>query len=173
MSFSMIVAHDINRVIGYKGKIPWDLPYEMQMFTSLTDGATVIMGRKTWDSLKTKPLPGRRNVVLSRTMGFRTFGVTVCRSVKEIVHKYSHMSKNDLNRPMIIGGAEMYEQFLPYVDHMWISIINEKFEGDVKFPSISMEDWKFFRYQIFEKDENNKHEFHLFAVSRNKEGIGG
>ncbi len=116
-----------NRVIGFKGRIPWHLPEDFQWFKQTTIGGAVLMGRKTFESLG-KPLPGRENVVLSRTLPPQP-GVLVLRTLSELQARFS--SREDA---WIIGGAELYAQTLSSCTELYLSLVNGHPEGDAVFP---------------------------------------
>ncbi len=120
-----------NRVIGRDGKLPWHLPEDLKFFKRMTQGHPVLMGRKTFDSILAqlgKPLPGRKNIVLSRTMPPRE-GVEVIHSLDDLLGAPSEL-------PIyLIGGAQLYETLLPQCDELLLTFINEPYEGDACFPS--------------------------------------
>jgi dihydrofolate reductase len=123
---TLVVAASINGVIGKDGAIPWRLPEDMRRFKALTLGHTVVMGRKTWDSLppKNRPLPGRRNVVVTRDSGWRAEGA-------------ERMSLEDALKAaadiFVIGGAEIYRAALPFADRVELTLVRRNFEGDAIF----------------------------------------
>jgi dihydrofolate reductase len=124
--FKAIAAMAENRVIGAHGTIPWHIPDEFKWFKQATMGQTLVMGRKTWDSIG-KPLPGRRMIVVSR-QPLTIPGVTVVPSLDEI----------DPNRfegdTFIAGGAEIYRQALPRIAEIYLTVVKKSVEGDVLFP---------------------------------------
>lgn len=133
MSVHLIWAEAAGRVIGAKGDIPWHVPGEQAVFKERTRGATVVMGRATWDSLPRRPLPGRRNVVLTRDGSWTADGA-------EAVHNL------DLDRVVeddfwVIGGAAVYAAFLPVADHIVRTTIDLDVEGDTYAPELGPE-WK-------------------------------
>jgi dihydrofolate reductase len=125
-----IAAMASNRVIGRDGKLPWHLPEDLKFFKRMTQGHPVLMGRKTFDSILAqlgKPLPGRKNIVLSQTMPPRE-GVEIVRNLDQL-----GQSPNEL--PVyLIGGAQLYETLLPQCDELLLTFINEPYEGDAFFP---------------------------------------
>ena len=124
-----IVAFDKNRLIGKGGKMPWHISKDFKVFKSLTEGNAVLMGRTTFDSLPNGPLPNRKNIVLTRNHDWHEEGVEVIHSLKEIHHL-------DLgNRKLfIMGGAQIYRLFLPYLKGIFVSRIHQTYEGDAYFP---------------------------------------
>ena len=121
-----IVAMAENRVIGNAGTIPWHLPEDFKFFKATTMGHAILMGRKTYDSIG-KPLPGRENIVLSRTMPV-TPGVTVIRSIDEL------KEPTDGRDLFVIGGEEIYRLLLPRVQELYVTKVPRKIEGDTRFP---------------------------------------
>jgi dihydrofolate reductase len=123
----MIWAEARDRVIGAGGGIPWQLPGEQAMFKERTMGATIVMGRATWESLPRRPLPGRANVVLTRDLGFVAPGAAVAHSVDEVP------LSDDV---WIIGGAAIYAAFLPKADHILRTRIDLEVAGDTRAPEL-------------------------------------
>jgi len=150
---SLIVGMTKERVIGKGNLLPWHIPEDLKNFKKITTGKTVIMGRKTFDSIVSmigKPLPNRRNVVLSRSM--ESDEVEVCRSVEEAKEKFKD------EEAFIIGGASVYKLFLPYVDRMYISWIKKDYEGDCYFPELNLDKFKIISKEDFEEFEFVVHE---------------
>ena len=124
-----IVAMASNRVIGRDGDLPWKLSEDLKFFKRTTMGCTILMGRKTWDSIG-KPLPGRRNVVISRSLSEVPEGVELLNSVDEVQQLLAE-SGTDV---FLIGGAEIYRQLLPQCQEILLSYVFEPHEGDTEFP---------------------------------------
>jgi dihydrofolate reductase len=134
LSISIIVAFDKNSLIGNEGKLPWHIPEDLAWFKEQTMGKIVVMGRKTWLSIG-KPLPGRRNIVLTTDKDFSAEGAEIAYSVDEIMAIAKH------NEVFITGGAEVFKQFLPLTDKLYLSFIDATFEGDTHFPPYDKEAW--------------------------------
>jgi dihydrofolate reductase len=126
-----IVAMAENRVIGNQGTIPWHLPEDFKFFKATTMGHAILMGRKTYESIG-KPLPGRENIVLSRTMP-ETQGITVIRSLDEL------KEPNDGRDLFVIGGEEIYRLLLPKVQELYVTKVPRVIEGDTRFPKFEAE----------------------------------
>jgi dihydrofolate reductase len=122
----LVVAIAQNGVIGKKGAIPWHISDDMKRFKALTIGHTVVMGRKTWDSLPRKPLPGRVNVVVTRQEGWQAEGAVVASSLGQATSGTS-------GTVMVIGGAEIYERALPLASRIELTEVHKDFEGDAQF----------------------------------------
>lgn len=129
---SLIVAHSSNRVIGKNNDLPWHLPEDLKHFKATTMGHAIIMGRKTFESIG-RPLPGRRNVVITQNPNWSAEGVDVVHSLDDIVRERS------FEDGFIIGGATLYKQALPFVQRLFITLICQEFEGDAFFPEIDYE----------------------------------
>jgi dihydrofolate reductase len=133
---SIIVAMTKERVIGAQEGLPWHLPEELQLFKRETYGKTVIMGRKTHQSIG-RPLPGRHNIVLSRTT-VSLEGVQVCSSFIEALT----LATSYRQPVFVIGGSELYEKALTIASELHISWIEEKTAGNTHFPSFNLDDWR-------------------------------
>jgi dihydrofolate reductase len=124
--FKAIVAMSLNRAIGKDNKLPWHLPEDLRWFKKLTTGNVIIMGRKTWDSIG-KPLPNRENIVLSRS-NVAIPGARTIRSLSEL------HPENDTRDYFIIGGAQVFEMYLPQCAEVYLTKIKRDVEGDVFLP---------------------------------------
>jgi dihydrofolate reductase len=122
----LVVAAAENGVIGKDGAIPWRISEDMKRFKALTMGHTVVMGRKTWDSLPKKPLPGRANVVVTRQKGWRADGAITAASLGEATAGTS-------GTVMVIGGGEIYAAALPMATRVELTEVHRDFDGDAKF----------------------------------------
>lgn len=127
MTLAAIVAHDPQLVIGKDGDLPWDYPEDLQYFKRTTMGYPIIMGRVVFEELNEKPLPGRENIVLSRTKDYDH--VPTFSSFDEVME---YVKDEDL--VFLIGGGEIYRQFLFRVDKLFVTEIHQSFEGDTYFP---------------------------------------
>jgi len=135
---NLIVAMTKKRVIGRDNKLIWHIPEDLKNFKRLTTGSTVIMGRKTHQSILNmlgKPLPGRSSIILSRLNSYE--GVKVCRSIQEAVIFGKELGKEIF----FIGGESIYEMSIPYIDTMYISWVKQDYEGDAYFPDIDFKEW--------------------------------
>ena len=134
---SLITARSVNGVIGTSGSIPWLIPDDLARFEKLTSGKMVIMGRKTWDSLRNRPLKNRNNVIITNNRFSRPKGATC---VFDIEHLISELKRID-EEVFIIGGASIYEQFLPYAEKLYITEVLSFVEGDAFFPKFDQDEW--------------------------------
>ena len=130
---SLIVAYNNNKVIGKDGKIPWFCPEDLKRFKELTMGSPVIMGRKTWESLPVRPLPGRGNVVVSKTLPLQySDSIIIVSTLRAaILGSQEYYPDSEI---FIIGGEEIYRQAMPLADRMYLTHINNNSEGDAFFP---------------------------------------
>ncbi|MGY1620021.1 dihydrofolate reductase [Geodermatophilus sp. SYSU D00691] len=130
MSVRLVWAQDTGGVIGAGGALPWHLPEDLKLFRALTLGSTVVMGRRTWLSLppRSRPLPGRRNVVLSTTLDAAGAGVEVATSVDEVLAAH--------DEPWVIGGGGVYEAFLPHAAEAVVTEVAGRFDGDTWAPRL-------------------------------------
>lgn len=160
MTLSILVAHDKQRVIGYQNQLPWHLPNDLKHVKELSTGNTLVMGRKTFESIG-KPLPHRRNVVLTNNRTFKHEGVDVIHSIEDIYNITGHV--------FIFGGQTLFEEMIDKVDDMYITVIDGKFQGDTFFPTYTFEDWEVESSIEGTIDEKNPipHTF-LHLVRRNK-----
>lgn len=132
---SIIVAMAKNRVIGANNTLPWHLPADLKRFKALTMGHTIIMGRRTYESIG-KPLLGRNNVVISRQSNLVLPGVTVVSSIERAVDRANS------GEAFIIGGADIYRHALPMAQRILLTEVHGSFEGDTFFPALGPEDWR-------------------------------
>ena len=151
MTISIIVAMTNNRVIGKDNEMPWHLSDDLKNFKKLTLGKTVIMGRLTYDSIG-KPLPNRRNIVLSRSLKDKK--VNVLSNVEEALEVTSAEEE-----VFIIGGQDIYSQTIRKATKLYITMIDSEIEGDKFFPDIDLSDWKIIDSLAYSKGEFNSHDF--------------
>ena len=151
MIISLIAAMDKNRVIGKNNTLPWSMPADLKRFREITKGKPVIMGRKTFESIG-RPLPDRLNIVMTRDKNYRAKGCVMVHSVEEAI-----AAAGDAAEIMVIGGAEIFGQFLPLADKMYLTIIDAEFEGDTFFPEYDPKEWKKITWQEFPADLKNPH----------------
>ena len=147
MIISLIAAFSENRVIGINNSIPWRIPEDMKWFKKLTLGHTVVMGRKTFESMK-NPLPDRKNFVLSGQKNYKADGARVYRSIDEVIKKSADEGEKEI---FIIGGGQIYKKTLPLADRIYITLIHKELEGDTFFPSIPEKEFK----KVFEEKNYN------------------
>jgi len=133
---ALIAGLTKNRIIGKDGSLPWHIPEDLRNFKQLTSGHTIIMGRKTYESIG-RPLPNRNNIVVSRTMEAAD-GIEVCSSFEEAMGK-ARQKEGDT---FIIGGTSMFAEGLAVADTLYLSWIKKDYEGNIYFPAFDVNDWK-------------------------------
>lgn len=132
---TIIAAISENNVIGINGKLPWKIPEDLHRFKRLTIGNTIIMGRKTFESIG-KPLPGRENIVLTRQENYQNPGIVLAHTLEEALS----IARND--SIFAIGGQEIYKAALPLANRMELTKVHRNYEGDTFFPEVDYSQWK-------------------------------
>ena len=135
MKIAIIVAVSANNVIGVSGRLPWHLPEDLKRFRELTMGKPIIMGRATFESIG-RPLPGRENIVLTRDLEYVAEGCVIAQNT-EVALAIAQGARE----VMIIGGGEVYRQFLPTADKIYLTRVEVEVQGDTTFPEIDMSIW--------------------------------
>lgn len=150
---TIIAAVAENGVIGDKNQLLWHISEDLKFFKAQTSGHPVIMGRKTYESLG-RPLPNRRNVVISRQEGLEIAGCEVVHSLEEALRLFS-----PADEPFIIGGAQIYAQALPLADRMLLTRVHHAYEGDTRFPEWDAAAWERVSEEYHERGEKYPHPF--------------
>ncbi|XPF92463.1 type 3 dihydrofolate reductase [Colwellia sp. RE-S-Sl-9] len=148
---SMIVATANNRIIGKDNDMPWHLPADLAYFKKTTLGKPVIMGRKTYESIG-RPLPGRRNIVISRDINYKAEGVDIVTTVDAALGLVE-----GIEEVMVIGGGAIYQHCLPAAHRLYITHIEADIEGDTQFPFYDENVWKKVVSNKFLADEKNQY----------------
>ena len=162
MIISMVVVTGRNNEIGKSGDLLCHLPADLKHFKEITSGHTVIMGRKTFESLPKGPLPNRKNIVISRNTGLKIEGAEVYPSLD-----YAFIKLIDEYEVFIIGGAQIYEQALPIADKIYLTKIHADFpEADAFFPKIDFSIWREASRETFLADEKNPYSFSFLEYER-------
>jgi len=159
MIISIIVAIAENHAIGKDNKLLWYLPNDLKHFKTITSGHTVIMGRKTYDSVG-KPLPNRRNIVITR-QHIDIAGCEVVNSLQEALA----LCKTE-EEVFIVGGAEIYRQAIPITNKIYLTIVHQNFEGDTYFPEIEENIWVETEREDYQPDEKNKLAYSFITLER-------
>lgn len=159
MTFSLIVATTQNNVIGKDNQMPWHLPADLAWFRQNTTGKPVIMGRKTFESIG-HPLPKRINIVLSR-QPFEHEGVTWKDSLESAVDFVK-----DSEEIVLLGGGELFKQYLPKADKLYLTQIQAEIEGDTFFPELNWNEWKIEYDEYRQADENNVYDLRFLILVR-------
>lgn len=161
MTVSIIVAMANQQVIGFNNRMPWHLPADLQHFKRTTLHKPIVMGRKTFESIG-RPLPQRRNIVVSRQKGLVLAGVETFSSVTSALGVL-----RDQLEVMIIGGQEIFEQTLSIADRLYITYIDFDTEGDVFFPSWVVQEWTLIKRECHPPDANNPYPYTFAEYQRN------
>ncbi len=181
MSLTLIAAMSENRVIGREGGLPWRLPEDMRHFKQVTMGHPVVMGRRTWESMG-GPLPGRRNIVLSRRVGYTAEGAEVVTTLDAALARAGSgatattaatatgrtegESAGDPSPVFVIGGGEIYDLALPRADRLDLTIVHAIVTGDAFFPAWDPADWRLVSERHHPADERHAHPFTFRVYER-------
>ncbi len=157
MMISLIVAMASNRVIGDKGDIPWKIPGEQKMFKEITMGHTMIMGRKTYETIG-RPLPGRTNIVVTRQPDYQAPGCVVVNNLKRAIASCSP----DESEAFIIGGGQIYQETISDADRIYLTVLLREVSGDTYFPEFSENDFKIIKSDFIDAVEP----YHFYIYER-------
>lgn len=159
---SIVVAKGKNNIIGNENKLIWSLPADMKRFKELTTGHVIIMGRKTFESLG-RVLPNRKHIVFTQNPEFFVKDENV-----QVVHSMLEIKEyiDDKNENFVIGGAMIYSLLMPHVTKMYVTEINQDFEGDTFFPKINLDIWKETNRVKGTQDEQNKFDYDFVTYER-------
>lgn len=160
MRISIIAAVSRNRVIGQGGELPWHLPADLKYFRERTRGHPVIMGRRTYESVG-RPLPGRRNIVLSRSPDFRPSGVEVADSLEAALELV-----READEVFLLGGEEIFRAGLEIADRLYLTEIDAEFCGDTFFPEFDRKQWRVLESRLHPADEQNPYPMRFVVYER-------
>lgn len=158
MIVSLIAAIDENRAIGFDNKLPWHLPDDLKFFKASTQGGVVVMGRKTFESLGCRPLPNRRNIVLTRQMQWTHEGIEVAHDWHQL---YNELMLQGLAKVWIIGGGEIYATCLTQATELVLTQVETQLaQADAWFPQWNDDEWQLMRSAAHQADERHAFVFH-------------
>ena len=157
---SIIVAASENGVIGRQGELPWRLSDDLQHFKAITMGKPIIMGRKTWESIG-RPLPGRRNIVITRQRGFAADGCDVVASLDDAI-----TAAEDAQEIVVIGGSQIYALALPLAERIYLTRVHADVEGDASFPAVDATRFCLVADEHHKADERNEFDFSFRVYDR-------
>jgi dihydrofolate reductase len=157
---SLIVAASTNNVIGVQGELPWKLSDDLKRFKALTMGKPIVMGRLTWESIG-RPLPGRQNIVITRTSDFEAAGCDVVSSPAEALR-----AAGDAAEIMIIGGGQIYDLFLPKAGRIYLTRVHTAVEGDAYLSELDPGAWKLLSEECHQASEKNEFDFDFRTYER-------
>ena len=157
---TIIAAVSINNVIGNNNKLIWKLSNDLKRFKNLTTNHSVIMGRKTFESLP-NPLPNRDNIVITRDTNYSKPNIQVCSSIEDAIN----LTKTD-TQPFIIGGGEIYTQTINIVDRIELTRVHEEFDGDAYFPEIPLDIFELINEENYNSDLENEFDYSYLTYKK-------
>ena len=157
---TIIAAVSINNVIGNNNKLIWKLSNDLKRFKNLTTNHSVIMGRKTFESLP-NPLPNRDNIVITRDTNYSKPNIQVCSSIEDAIN----LTKTD-TQPFIIGGGEIYTQTINIVDKIELTRVHEEFDGDAYFPEIPLDIFELINEENYNSDLENEFDYSYLTYKK-------
>ena len=157
---TIIAAVSINNVIGNDNKLIWKLSNDLKRFKNLTTNHSVIMGRKTFESLP-NPLPDRDNIVITRDTNYSKPNIQVCSSIEDAIN----LTKTD-TQPFIIGGGEIYSQTINIVDKIELTRVHEEFDGDAYFPEIPLDIFELINEENYNSDLENEFDYSYLTYKK-------
>lgn len=157
-----IWAQDEQGTIGKANQLPWHLPNDLKFFKQMTENNTIVMGRKTFEGMGSRPLPNRKTIVMTRDQNFTADGVIIVHTVDEVLEYAQSFS----GLTFISGGAAIYQEFLPYCNVLYRTVINHTFDGDSAFPPVTWDDWTLINLSEGEKDEKNPYSYQFETYQR-------
>ncbi len=167
---SILVAMAENRVIGRDNQLPWRLSADLKRFKQLTTGQTIIMGRRTYQSIG-RPLPNRRTIVVSRNPDFHAEGVEVAASLDAAIAlaqrtAYVPLAANSQSEVFVVGGHELFRLALPRADRLYLTLVHAQVPGDVYFPEFNADDWQLTGAEHHPADAKNDWPFSFLLYTR-------
>lgn len=162
MKITLVVAASDNNVIGKDNQLLWHLPKDMRFFKNTTWGLPIVMGRKTFESLGSKVLPGRLNLILSNQKNIKTNGATLVHTLQDAVNI---AAQQDYKQLMVIGGGQIYELALPLAQTIMLTRVHTTIEGDAFFPTLN-EDWVKKESTFYNSDEKHTYSFDIECWQR-------
>jgi dihydrofolate reductase len=159
---SIIAAVSDNGVIGLDNDLPWHVPADLRRFKRLTTGHHMIMGRRTWESIGCRPLPGRPTIVMTRDEDYRVERARVAHSLAEALE----LVASDEDEVFIAGGEAIYRMALPVSHRIYLTRIHAEFDGDTRFPEFDADQWRVVAEERFEPDEKNRYPYSFLLYER-------
>lgn len=162
MILSAIAAMAENYTIGINNSLPWHLPADLKRFKSITSGNPILMGRKTFLSIG-KPLPNRTNIVITKDRSFKADGCIMADSIDDAL---SIASEHTDSEAFVIGGSEIYQQLLPKVTRLYLTIVHHDFDGDAYFPTLLPGEWREMTRERHGSDLDNPFDYSFVLMER-------
>ncbi len=167
IKLSLIVARARGGVIGANGDLPWRLSDDLKAFKKTTFGSPLLMGRKTWESLPIKPLPGRENIVLTKDWQYDAVGARVYSNFAPAMNAAKAIAaKGKFEEVFVIGGETLYRKALPLADRLYITEVDADVDGDAFFPVIAESNWREISATPFQKNKDNDFDFVIRTLDR-------
>ena len=164
---AFVVAASRNGVIGKEGKLPWRLSSDLKFFKTITMGKPLIMGRKTWESLPKRPLPGRANIVITRQRGYQAPGAIVVADPEAALSRAEMLARSgESDEIAVIGGGEIFSVFLPRVDRIYLTDVDLEVSGDTFLPQLDPTHWREVARQKFSQGEKDDADFVIRTLDR-------
>jgi dihydrofolate reductase len=158
---TIIAAMGKNREIGFKGKLPWNLPAELNHFRETTRGCPVIMGRRTHEAIG-RVLPGRKNIIITRDSTYHVEGCIMVNTIEDALAA----ARDDDREIFVIGGTEIFKLALPYTQKMILTFVDANPEADTYFPEFNEDEWRETKSQSYQKDAENIYDFTIKTYER-------
>jgi len=166
MNLALICAMAENRTIGRNNSLPWKLPEDLKYFKRTTMGNSIIMGRKTWESIG-RPLPGRTNIVISRDSNYEAEKAKVVNSLGAAIKLAENLAAIDGSKEaFIIGGAGLYKEALPLADRFHLTRVHAQVEGDTFLAEFNEDEWKEVSTKYFKKSDTNPYNYTICLLQR-------
>ena len=166
MNLALICAMAENRTIGRNNSLPWRLPEDLKYFKRTTMGKSIIMGRKTWESIG-RPLPGRTNIVISRDSNYEAEGAKVVNSLGADINFAENLAATDGSKEaFIIGGAGLYKEALPLAERFYLTRVHAEVEGDIFLAEFNEDEWEEVSREYFRKSETNPYDYTICLLQR-------
>jgi len=162
---TFVVAVSRNGVIGRDGGLPWHISSDLKRFKELTLGKPIIMGRRTWESLPKRPLPGRTNIVLTRQRDYQAPGASVVATVGDALSVARRENPSEI---AVIGGGEVYRMFMDKVDRIYLTEVDAHVDGDTRFPTLDPAQWREAAVENHPKGPHDSAGFTLRTLDRQK-----
>jgi dihydrofolate reductase len=160
---AFVVAIARNGVIGRQGGLPWRLPSDLKRFKAITMGKPIIMGRKTWESLPKRPLPGRENIVITRQSNYQAEGAKIVATIEDGLRLAESSGPEEI---AIIGGGEIYRSLFNRADRLYLTEVELEAEGDTFFPAINPSEWRESAREWHEQGPKDSASFTLRTLDR-------
>ncbi len=161
MQIALVVAMSENRVIGKDNQLPWHLPNDLRHFKNITQGKTILMGRKTYESIG-RPLPHRKNIVMTRDKNYQAEGIIVVNSIKQAIMEVSAEEE-----VFVIGGGELFAELMDKASRIYLTVVHADIEGDVFFPPIDTVKWTETSREDHFADEKHAYDYSFFTLKKN------